>query len=74
MTYFIGKSNELSPFITIVFNNAYDLSPNEIEALLLGIGNFCNGTIVTQHQGLNSNNDWKQSKSTEREKARNIYK
>ena len=48
-------------------NNADDISKNEIETLLLKKEQFWIGTLVTQHQGLNSSHDWYRKKRSDRE-------
>ena len=56
-------------FIIIdVVENTNGLTHDEIEDLLLQKEKFWNGTLVTQHQGLNSTHDWRRTKRTEREK------
>ena len=59
-------------FVVIdVVSNTSGLTRNQIETLLLEKVKFWIGTLVTQHQGLNSTYDWNRSKRTEREKINN---
>ena len=52
-------------------NNTSGLTRNQIEDLLLENKKIWIGTLVTQHQGLNSTHDCNPSKRTEREKINN---
>ena len=54
-----------------VVSNTSGLTRNQIETLLLEKVRFWIGTLVTQHQGLNSTYHWNRSKQTEREKIKN---
>ena len=47
-----------------VVNNTSGLTRNKIEDLLLKNKKFLMGTLVTQHQGLNSTHDLDRSKRT----------
>ena len=46
--------------------NAFGLTRNQIEDLLLKKEKLWKGTLVTQHQELNSTHDWNCSKQTEK--------
>ena len=77
-THFIDECcDEEIPFKYLAFviihmiNNTSDLTRNQIEDLLLEKEKFWIGTLVTQHQGLNSTRDWNRSKQTKREKINN---
>ena len=72
VTHFIDECCDKEiPFKYLVFiiidvvNNTSGLTRNQIEDLLLEIWI---GTLIAQHQGLNSTHDWNCSKRTEREK------
>ena len=54
-----------------VVSNTSGLTRNQIETLLLEKVRFWIGTLVTQHQGLNSTYHWNCSKQAEREKIKN---
>ena len=77
-THFIDECcDEEIPFKYLAFviidvvNNTSGLTRNQIEDLLLKKEKFWIGTLVTQHQGLNSTHDWNQAKQTERKKINN---
>ena len=77
-THFIYECcDEEIPFKCLAFviidlvNNTSHLTRNQIEDLLLEKEKFWIGTLVTQHQGLNSTRDWNRSKRTKREKTNN---
>ena len=55
--------------IVDVVNNTENLSPDELDRLLLEKEKFWIGTLITQHQGLNGSHDWNRKKRTEREKS-----
>ena len=61
----------LALVIIDVVNNTSGLKLKQIENLLLEKEKFSIGTLVTQHQSLNSTHDWNCSKRTEREKINN---
>ena len=77
-THFIDECcDEEIPFkylafviIDVVINTS-GLTRNQIEHLLLKKEKCWIGTLVTQHQGLNSTHGWNQAKQTEREKINN---
>ena len=70
-THFIDECcDEKIPFNYLAFTSG--LTPNQIEDLLLEKEKFWIGTLVTQHQGLNSiRHDWNRYKQTKREKINN---
>ena len=76
-THFIDKccDKEIFKYLAFVIedvvNNTSGLTLNQIENLLLEKEKFCIGTLVTQHQSLNSTHDWNCSKGTGREKINN---
>ena len=71
MNVVIRKYLYLAFFIIDVVNNTSGLTCNQIEDLILEKEIFWVGTLVRQHQGLNSTHDWNRSHQTEREKINN---
>ena len=51
-------------------NNTNNLSPDDIDDLLLQKERFWISTLVTIHKGLNSTHDWNRKRRTERAKQR----
>ena len=51
-------------------NNTNNLSPDDIDNLLLQKERFWISTLVTIHKGLNSTHDWNRKRRTERPKQR----
>ena len=51
-------------------NNTNNLSPDDIDNLLLQKERFWISTLVTIHKGLNSTNDWNRKRRTECRKQR----
>ena len=50
-------------------NNTSNLSPKEIDSLLLEKEIFWIGTLISQHKGLNGSHDWSRNKRCEKVKA-----
>jgi len=60
--------NNLRFILVDALNNVENLTTEEIDDLLLRKEKFWNGTLVTQHQGLNGTHDWNRKTRCEREK------
>ena len=76
MNHFIDECvDEINPCRFLKFmlvdnvNNTSNLSPKEIDSLLLEKENFWIGTLISQHKGLNGSHDWSRNKRCEKVKA-----
>ena len=63
-------SRNIRFIITGQLNNTSNLSPDEIDNLLVQKERFWISTLVTIHKGLNSIHDWNRNRRTERLKQR----